>query len=466
MVQFKKIPKDLKKQFYSRSILFAKHAIRGMPPDIDVLTVFEEAKVSVGGSKKLLETPNGQHMALMSLNLLSRFCSNIDILIPPEIKTIIDFPMAREKYLLPNLQKLCKIINPFIKVDLKVESDKRYDASIVIGSGRVKTIRNISINSHGWVSYVNTEGNDSFWVSSNQNPIGAQLAACFGAAEIFKAFFSRISGCNSLDVTPIGSFVFSSFDYGFKQGSMINPSLPDSIPLETVYLVSVGAINSATAYTLRSIPGIRGRLVAIEPQGIETSNLNRYLLATMNDVTLKKSKVELLKNFVSGPFQVLTFPYNYQSGKQRCPIDLVVLGVDRDESRWTVQEDFPRLILCGGTELSFVRVSRHDDFLNKACVGCLYPKLPPLGFTPSSELAPVPTISFVSALAGVLLAAEIIKERVNAFQEGRLDTMIHLNAFRIPFFQITRPPKSSQCGCSCQEPHIIESYKLKYSEAV
>ncbi len=462
MVQFKELSKDFKRQFYSRSILFAKYAIRDMPRDIDVLTVFEGAKVSIGGSKKLLETPNGQHMAIMSLNLLSRFCSNIDILISSEIETVIDFPMAREKYLVLNLQKLCNLINPFVKVGLKVESNKRYDASIVIGSSGVKAIRTISINSDGWISYVNTEGDDLFSVSSNQNPIGAQLAACFGVAEIFKALFSRIPGCNPLDVAPIGTFVFSSFDYGLKQGSIINPSLPGSVPLETVYFISVGAINSAAAYALRSIPGISGRLVAFESQTLEISNLGRYLLATVNDVILEKSKVELLKSFFSPPFQVLTFHYDYHSGKQRHPIDLAVLGVDRNESRWAVQEDFPRLILCGGTELSFVRVSRHDDFLNKACVGCLYPKLQREGSSSSSETAPVPTISFVSALAGIFLGAEIIKERINGFQEGRLDTMLHLNALRARFFRITRPPKSPRCGCNCQHPHIMESYKLRH----
>lgn len=457
MNQSHKLPHDFEKQFFSRSLLFAKYVMR-IPKDRDALRIFKNAKVSITASKELLKVPNGQHMALMSANLLSRFCSNISLCIPPDIETAIDFPMATEYYLWSSLEKLCKAVNPSINIGPKPRSDEKCDASIIIGSGKVGTGAKISVNSHGWIAYINTEGGDFSWVSPNQNPIGAQLAACIGVAELFKALFSN----ESINIPPSGSFIFSAFDYGFKENAMLNPPLPSSIPIETVHLISAGAINSATAYALRSIPGMSGKLIIIDPQTLEVSNLNRYLLATADDVILNRLKVDVLKQFISGPFKAVTFPGDYRQYRtcaQTLPLDLTVVGVDRDESRWDVQKDFPRVVLCGGTELSLVQTSRHDDFLNKACVGCLWPKLSMDNRTLINEEQPAPAISFVSALAGVLLAAEIIKERVDAFRKTRLDITLYLNALKPSFLQIRRPSKSDQCGCNCRDSRIINIYR-------
>lgn len=456
MGQVRKLPHDFEERFLNRSLLFSKY-VMGMSTG-DALRVFRNAKVSISGSKELLKTSNGQHMAYMSTNLLSRFFSNIDFLIPPEVETTIDFPLATERYLLPNLQNLCRAINPCITIGPKLTSSETGQTSIVIGSKKVGVGAKISINSHGWVAYINTGGEDFPWVSTNQNPIGAQLAACIGVAEVFKVLFSK----GPVNIPPLGSFTFSAFDYGFRESPMLNPFLPNSIPIGTVHLVSAGAINSATAYALRSIPGMSGKLIIIDPQTVEVSNLNRYLLATADDTIAGRAKAEVLKQFFSKPLKTVSFPGDYQqywNSKQIRPLDLAVLGVDRDESRWDVQNDFPRVVLCGGTELSLVQISRHDDYLNKACVGCLWPKIPTDDSPLMGEEEPTPAISFVSALAGILLAGEIVKEKVNTFRKACLNITLYLNTLKASFFQIRQPAKSDRCGCNCQDPQVIEIYR-------
>lgn len=439
-----KLPDNFVEEFYSRTLLFSKYSV-GSGKDLEYFTRLKSIEVAITGPKEILQTFNGQHMLFMIANLLSRFCLSIDLVLPSDIKTTIKFPFAKKDYLSACLESLCKKINPCLSLE-KGNKQKRYDIVIAIGSCETDLGRTIFINSDGWIAYVNTQGNPLDWVSNNPNPIGAQTAACIGAAEAFKAMFSTFKESNPYNTIAGGSIVFSTFDYGFKNNPMINPRLPTSIFIDTLDLISLGAINSATLYTLCAIPGLKGNLILVEPQKLEISNLNRYLLTMAEDAILQKSKIEVARKFADNYLGVKSaFSVKYQELKnprKAFGMDLTVVGVDNNESRWEIQKDLPKVLLCGGTEVSKIQISRHDNISEKACLGCLYPKT-----IESSQF--IPTVSFISAFSGVLLAAEIIKERVENFKDFCLDNILNIDALNISHYQVRQLGKSPDCACNC-----------------
>jgi molybdopterin/thiamine biosynthesis adenylyltransferase len=402
-------------------------------------------------------------MAFLSANLLARFCRRIDICIASGIRSKIHFPKIREDELHIKILNLCRAINPFGIFRTKKGSLSRYEVALTIGNSPIKANRTISINSDGWIAYANINQHDLNQVSENQNPIGAQIAACFGVSEVFKAVLSNVPGCNPRDVKPSNPITFSGFDYTLNGSIKKNPSLPSSIPIGEIHLLGAGAIGCAVAHSLFSTPGIEGNIILIDPEVIETSNLNRYVLATTNDLRYRKAKVELVKEFSTPQLKVQPFCKRYQDYVNQegdSGLDLVAVTVDDYKTHWDVQNDFPHIILNGATEIGYVRISRHDDFLRKTCLGCLYQAPAPKGGS-----YPTPSISFVSTLAGVLIAAEIIKEKVQSFHGASLDNQLDLNCLKVlETTQVRKPLKSSSCGCKCSDPQILKAFHQKQSE--
>lgn len=452
-------------QFYDRTRLFTKYAIRWHPqPSSDeIVKKLQELRVAITANKDILNTLNGQHMAFLSANLLARFCKRIDICIAPGIQSKIHFPKIREDDLQAKILNLCRAINPFGIFRKNKGFSSKYEIALTIGNSPIKANRTISINSDGWIAYVNVNQHNLDWISENQNPIGAQIAACFGVSEVFKAVLSNVRGCDARDVKPTDPITFSGFDYTLNGAVKKNPPLPSSIPIGEIHLLGAGAIGCAVAHCLSSTPGIEGNIIVIDPEVIETSNLNRYVLATTDDLRYPRAKVELVKEFSTPQLTVQPSCKRYQDYVDQegdSGLDLVAVTVDDYKTHWDVQNDFPRIILNGATEIGYIRISRHDDFLRKTCLGCLYQAPAPKG-----GAYPTPSISFVSTLAGVLIAAEIIKEKVQSFHGASLDNQLDLNCLKIlETTQVRKPLKSSSCGCRCSDPQILEAFRQKQGE--
>ena len=383
--------------------------------------------------------------------MLARFCGTVILNIPSDIGLSIRPCLVKAASLLDHLKSMCLRINPAIQIVTGREPHPRPRATIAIGFDNENIGRTVSINSDGWLAYVDTEGNSLNWTTHNANPTGALVAACFGAAEVFKLLFLGKTQCT---LNPVGSLVFSALDYGFRHGSVISPPLPQSIDIGIVHLISMGAINSAVLYALCSLPNAKGKLVVVEPQNLDVSNLNRYVIALSHGAVQGLPKISVAKAVAEPLFEVEALKQTYGDYRRSMSsprMDMAVVGLDNNPGRWEVQEDLPRVLLCGGTEMSQITISRHDDVLGKACLGCLYPNLP--GTAPAQPVPEslVPSISFVSALAGVLIAGEIIKERIETLCAYALDARLDLDVLSMPHFQVMKPNKSPYCGCDCRK---------------
>jgi hypothetical protein len=80
-----------------------------------------------------------------------------------------------------------------------------------------------------------------------------------------------------------------------------------------------------------------------------------------------------------------------------------VVGVDHIPSRWFAQETGPEWLGVAGTSHLDVIASEHRAGM--PCAGCMHP-------TDEEVEGPLPTISFVSALAGLLLCHRFLAAAV------------------------------------------------------
>jgi len=129
-----------------------------------------------------------------------------------------------------------------------------------------------------------------------------------------------------------------------------------------------------------------------------------------------------------------------------------------------VQYDrLPKILLTAGTRDFLLSVSRHalDDGLS--CGLCYQAKDAEPGCANATEAAqqafevPVdPSISFVSALAGVLLGAEFLKEVVPELRTGRAHNTVRVQTLT---GAAKATAKSKDPGCNCSSKYVALGYQ-------
>jgi hypothetical protein len=182
----------------------------------------------------------------------------------------------------------------------------------------------------------------------------------------------------------------------------IFPGLRSELSFGAIDAVSGGAITNAALCVLRRTPGAQGKVRVIEAEALDLSNMNRYMLALGRHVGM--AKTEILESYAGDGLQVAGVPLRLeeQTIEEIGPLaDRVLVGVDHIPSRWLIQREAPGWVAVGSTQSLDVLVSSHSH--GEPCAGCLHPR-------DIDNDGVVPTISFVSFWAGLLLALELLCE--------------------------------------------------------
>lgn len=432
--------------------------------------------------------------------------------------------------LLKKLEECAKSINPEINLSKSEEAT----INLIVGNTTYQTGKNTKfyIGSDEWIAKLSTTKPVGS-VNSN-NPFGAGAAACFGAANVFRMVFKNQLTKGECDK----DFSVSLFDY-IKSNTYLKNNGPklDKIHLDETQLIGIGAIGNSVIWALGNIPGLIGKLEIIDNQEIDLTNLQRYVLASQGDVN--KSKVILAKEFMSNSqLTIKEQPYSwekYVQNRKDWLIKKVAVCVDSAKDRIIVQSSLPKKIFNAWTQPASIGVSRHLDFINNACIVCLY--LPDskkknksemiaesLGLseheplirrfiatqTPVDEMIlslvsnansiplnelegykgkhmeifysevvcggvlmrlnpnaqEIPEIevpsAFESALAGILLASEIIIDAGN-LRNKNLPSISKFNLLRpLSSYLLEDQHKHHSLRCICQDPIFQKSYKKKW----
>lgn len=418
-------------------------------------------------SEEQAHSPNGQAILLMALNLLVRldmYSPRITVSIPPSVPILHRSPLLGPGDI---ASSLARFVGRLDRQGTVTFGGRAPFPDVVLSVGRAPacgTRHTIQVASDGWICHLSALPHQLAPVANRANVIGAYGAATIAAGEVVKRLLDNCVGQRP-GYKAADSLVFSLFDYGTGDPETINPALPESIDLGDICLVGAGGSGSAFVETMGSIAGIRGRLTALDPDILEPHSLNRHLISTWD--TLEPAgqpvfKAHLVQEFLCRiPGLVaggLVSSYGGLVAAQRESLSLVVITVDDEAARLQVQSDLPRTILLGGYRDLACLVAR-VDFPGTACLRCFSQ----LGIT-GNPANPAPSISFASALPGVLLAGEVVKERT-----GVLNDRVPLNGRRNRFLvDLSRVPDET-CLISvpkvcpdCQSPESLKRFQEKW----
>jgi hypothetical protein len=253
--------------------------------------------------------------------------------------------------------------------------------------------RTITVGWTAWSGEINAWPRRSRFAERDW-PLGALVAAVLVAAEAIKlsgAALCRILGHH-------GHFAEL---FGLSGGSRIRLA-PDDTPktsnLGLFDMISAGAVSNAVLYTLLRLPDVVGEARVFDRDRSDQSNRNRnmLLIASLEHLT----KVALFERFGRG-LRIDPVARHFEADDLQTLSDQVVVGVDNVPTRWLLAQRQSLWMGVGATSHFNAMSSVHYPYT--ACAACLHPH---------DEDMPgdTPTISFVSFLAGLFVAADLLIE--------------------------------------------------------
>jgi Prokaryotic E2 family C/ThiF family len=345
---------------------FREHISRCVPG-----IAFDEAAV---------DSHEGRSTLLLAAELISRLYPAI--VITPLTNNASCRSMREE------LIAACKRVNPLIEVRDGVQAS---DAVLVVGNSISAAEHSIYIGSSEWLALASLIA--PVGSSDSLNPFGAGAAACFGAAFIFRHYFSaQIPGENERGDFKLSQGVADVFRFSVPDIRLSAADALDSLPLASsidigeTFFVGVGAVGNGALWALSRTPSLTGILHLIDGECVELSNLQRYALTDTQSVGLEKvalGAAQFVKRTEGNSATSLEVRTHASTWDEFVPefgsfaFDRVLLALDSAEDRIAVQGALPRWVANAWTQPENLGVSRHHFLGQQACVACLYKPVGP-----------------------------------------------------------------------------------------
>jgi hypothetical protein len=291
------------------------------------------------------------------------------------------------------LRSIASSINPQIEL-----SQDPGDATTLVSVIAPAPDGALTVSASGWSALLG-EGPSRPGGDEDANPFAAAAGAALAASAVFRRVLLKDDSAWApahLDLLhPDGGATFET--------ERLAP-----LDLGSVLVAGVGAVGNAALWALARHPHLTGRAFVVDPEVVELSNLQRYVLTTDTDVGHEKTelaarvlattalKVELVRG---------------RLGEVRVPEDVenTLVTVDNIFGRRVAQALLPRLAVSGWTSESGLGASWHDFREGAACLSCLYQ---PSGPAPSQIDFVARSLGLASDRAAILwLTPEVIGDK-------------------------------------------------------
>ena len=328
--------------FFPRDAVAISQVLQGFQTDAFIERL-EGVRVAIAFGEEAATSRDGRELLDLSVRLAARLYPCLTFITVPAGDQFAD-----------ELMTLASNINP------NIETSKAGAADVCLAVGADSPdigVPTIYAGCEGWRAHVGTEG--PYWTSDLGNPFGAGFAACLAAANLFRFLFLP-EGTTSLDV-----------DVCFPPDADSFPGFIETTLAEPLVMVGVGAVGNSAAWALARTPLI-GQIHLVDPQVVELSNLQRYILCTRSDVD--GIKVDIARRSFEGTLQVLPHQGTWASflGAKGYKWDRVLVALDSAHDRRSVQASLPRWVANAWTQLGDLGVSSHSFEGPGACLACLY----------------------------------------------------------------------------------------------
>jgi hypothetical protein len=333
--------------YYGRAALAAAQVVSGFNEQA-FRSALEATTVGVSVDQHAAAASEGRVLSDLLIRLLARLYPRLHL-------AVADLTHEAD------LSALALAINPQIEL-----VDSAADVGIAVGGKATSFPSTVFAGSEGWLARVGDSVPLS--VGDSPNPFGAGAAACLATANIFRVLF--LDGFSKrLD----SNIAFSTWS-GERSHENDGPPLPVSLLLPgDAVLVGLGAVGHGVLWALGRSP-LAGRLHVVDPESIELSNLQRYVLGQRNDDHRPKTDVAE-RALVSGGLESVSHPSQWAEfvAQEGYNWPLALLAVDSARDRRAVQATLPGWIANAWTQPGDLGVSMHSRFGGEgACVSCLY----------------------------------------------------------------------------------------------
>jgi hypothetical protein len=253
-------------------------------------------------------------------------------------------------------------INPAVELPGITATD-RPTVSIGYGSGQGNTDLDITVSAAGWTVAVDRPNPAG---TTPANSFAALGAACFGAAEVFRTVFADHLGIRGRRKAQPGAL-----DLVSCSDAITPPVQFEGLVLPELHLVGAGAIGQACALAL-SAADVRGHLTVVDPERIELSNLQRYVLSMESDVGSRKTSI-IERSLRSAAWTVNPVNARWGEDDRAGPRQAnVLVALDSARDRLGVATGLHDRVFNAFTQPDDLGWSRHEVFGVDPCLGCLY----------------------------------------------------------------------------------------------
>ena len=491
--------------YFFRDAVAISQVLQGFQKDHFVERL-ENVQVAVTFGEEAASSQDGRALLDLSVRLFARLYPRMVIV-----------STSTTTWLADELSALATDINP----NIGVATTGTPNICLMVGTGApTADAPTVYAGCNGWRARIGNKG--PYKVSDTGNPYGAGFAACLAAANVFRFLF-----------LPEGATLLDG-DVSFPSDTSAYPDLVPSALGDPLVLAGVGAVGNGTAWALSRTP-IASQVHLVDPEAIELSNLQRYVLCKREDEG--NAKVETVSKQFGGPLEALPSPETWASFAEANGYkwERVLVALDSARDRRAVQGSLPRWIANAWTQVGDLGVSTHAFLGRDACLACLYlpteisknedqimaeglrvPQFQNLirvllgsgrgvgrelcdavaaawsipvevlasyegrpirelwvdgicggGIIPLGDAGPAPRelqvpLAFQSTLAGVLLAAEAVRDVLTS-GAGRKTLVRRIDVMR-PLNNVSRRParKAGTGHCICEDPDFLATYKSKY----
>lgn len=401
-------------------------------------TPLHPAPVHVSVGRDAAKSPAGQTAAAALLNLLARSHRVITVDIPStEVPLLIDLPHGRASTLSECLFDQMRAIDPC--------GDFRSSQSIPHGFLSIGVGREAAVDCMWFIGAHNSIGlldrSRQHFGDSQGTLRGAALAACLGAAAMFRAQLH-------METAPR---VLSCWNYEEGERAEEGPSSLEALDAGRVFMVGAGAVGSALGFWLRLF-GQAGNWVIADKDHIAVHNLNRSLLFTAAEAGWPTGAPKYKCDVVAGALRSAVPArawYDEYVANSASEFDVVLCLANERGIRHEISCRNFSVVLHATTGTNWTsQLHRHIPGVDD-CAFCRAGEITPVRFgcsaaevvTPEGEKSDA-ALPFLSAAGGLMLAT--LLQRLQAGSIAGLDC----NDWRWDFNSLYRMASRAKRSCS------------------
>jgi len=432
-------------------------------------TFIEAFKAGIKVSPTVKNSYSIQIMTLLTLNMLSRWCRNIVVEIPP-VKSIIK--PSRDAQFSDWLIEIMYANDPY--GNFKIGTISHYEVDVILHIGIPSDYEvgsHFWIDGFGWHAGIGKGINpDDTKNNETKNLIGPSFAACLGVSELLQY---------CLKIPTRNDFMkwYSLYDNQSIEGkpdALKNPEIPQTFNLGNIHLIGVGAVGSSLTYLL-GLTGWSGNIILIDFDSVEIPNCASSLLFTAADAFNEDSKSSTgVKYLRDSDFMCIGvndsyshFLENNYSSKMDPDI---ILCLANEQNIWnTVQTKYPPLVLHGTTTSSWgINMGRHIP-LKEWCIMCRFEHNVRVKFRPPCGTSEIPVhnleesvlanLPFLSPASAIIILAELFKLGVKGLGMHNFVEFSFKPSSGGSFISRLSTPRLDCNGCMTQNSNVYKKLR-------